>query len=121
VVRIPYQTLMRDERYFVYPNSFIPERWTENPELIRDARAFVPFSYGRNSCVGKHFAMNLLHLATAAIVLDFEIILGINYNEERFQDGYRDYQSIILGPCPLRFVRREESAAELLSDEVTWV
>jgi hypothetical protein len=33
-----------DERYFPRGREFIPERWTEKPELIKDRRAFIPFS-----------------------------------------------------------------------------
>lgn len=35
-----------DERAFIEPNTFIPERWTSKPELIKDASAFAPFSMG---------------------------------------------------------------------------
>lgn len=35
-----------DERNFASPNDFIPERWTTNPELVKNSAAFVPFSVG---------------------------------------------------------------------------
>jgi tryprostatin B 6-hydroxylase len=28
------------------PEEFIPERWTSQPELIHDSRAYAPFSVG---------------------------------------------------------------------------
>lgn len=43
-VRYPSLALMSDERYFVHGKRFIPERWTDQPELVKDRRAFVPFS-----------------------------------------------------------------------------
>jgi cytochrome P450 len=46
-VDIPFLALMRDERYFLQGEDFIPERWTsERPELLKDKRAFIPFGYG---------------------------------------------------------------------------
>ncbi|KAJ4049002.1 hypothetical protein NW753_008000 [Fusarium oxysporum] len=48
IVQTPTYTLNRDERCFVRPNNFIPERWTTQPELVRDASAFAPFSIGES-------------------------------------------------------------------------
>lgn len=35
-----------DERSFVYPDEFIPERWSTKPELVKDASVFIPFGAG---------------------------------------------------------------------------
>ena len=45
----------RSEKYFVKPLEWIPERFTSQPELVLDKRAFHPFSFGKYS-----------HLYTAA-------------------------------------------------------
>ena len=34
------------EECFIRPNDFIPERWYSQPELIKERRAFAPFSLG---------------------------------------------------------------------------
>lgn len=45
VARVLHYVIQTDERYWVRPDEFIPERWTdEKPELIKDRRAFIPFS-----------------------------------------------------------------------------
>ena len=36
------------ETAFERPNEFIPERWTTKPEMVRDKRAFAPFSQGED-------------------------------------------------------------------------
>ncbi len=54
IVQVPSYTVFRDERAFVHPNDFIPERWTTHPELIRDKSVYIPFNTGesrRNSRV----------------------------------------------------------------------
>jgi cytochrome P450 len=45
-VSVATYAIHRDPRYFARPLEFIPERWTEQPKLIKDARAFIPFSIG---------------------------------------------------------------------------
>lgn len=35
-----------DARCFERPDEFIPERWTTQPELVKDGSAFAPFSMG---------------------------------------------------------------------------
>lgn len=35
------------EECFVRPNEFIPERWIERTELVREKDAFAPFSLGK--------------------------------------------------------------------------
>jgi hypothetical protein len=35
-----------DERVFSCPNEFLPERWTTQPELVKDSSAFIPFNGG---------------------------------------------------------------------------
>lgn len=40
---------MTDERVFSRPNEFLPERWTTQPELVKDSSAFIPFNSGTSS------------------------------------------------------------------------
>lgn len=46
IVQVPSYTVFRDERAFLYPNEFIPERWTTRPELILDKSVYIPFNTG---------------------------------------------------------------------------
>jgi cytochrome P450 len=39
--------LCRSKKFFVRPDEFIPERWTTQPELVLDKRAFIPFNAGQ--------------------------------------------------------------------------
>lgn len=45
-VSVPTYAVHRDGRYFERPEEFIPERWTDQPELVKDPKAFIPFSIG---------------------------------------------------------------------------
>ncbi|KAI0836656.1 cytochrome P450 [Hypoxylon sp. FL0890] len=57
LVSMPTYTIQRDERNFVRPNEFIPERWTSQSHLVLNPDAFIPFSVGVYGCLGKPFAM----------------------------------------------------------------
>ncbi len=63
IVQVPSYTLFRDERAFVQPDEFIPERWTTRPELVKDKSVYIPFNIGE-----------LLHRASLECV---EINLGL--------------------------------------------
>ncbi|KAL1848979.1 hypothetical protein Plec18167_006757 [Paecilomyces lecythidis] len=68
----PQYSLMGDERNFIHPNNWIPERFTTHPELVLDKQGFVAWATRKYSCVGK---ISLLEIRTAAaqIVKTFDI------------------------------------------------
>lgn len=37
-----------DERYWVRPNDFIPERWTTKTELTKNGSVYAPFGFGKS-------------------------------------------------------------------------
>lgn len=71
-------SLHHNARYHREPFKYIPERWVagkagstkESVELARSA--FMPFSIGPRSCVGKGFAYHELTLSLAHILYKFE-------------------------------------------------
>lgn len=67
------------ESAFPQPDEFIPERWYSRPELIRDKRAFAPFSVGGRQCVGKGMAYAELRCVLVVLLRDYDI---------QFADGY---------------------------------
>lgn len=107
-VKIPSLALMRDERYFLKGDEFIPERWIDQPGLVLNPRAFIPFSYGSHICVGKQLALNVIRLSLCKIIRTFEVSLGSSYNDEKFFESWKDYNSISIGPFPLEFVARKD-------------
>ncbi|KAM5372586.1 hypothetical protein ACJZ2D_007360 [Fusarium nematophilum] len=57
IIQVPTYTINRDERSFACPDDFIPERWTTQPELVKNRSIFAPFSIGRYSCAGKQLGL----------------------------------------------------------------
>lgn len=54
-VTAPKYVIMRQENAFEHADEFIPERWTTRPELVKDRRAFGPFSFGTLSLLAPSF------------------------------------------------------------------
>lgn len=58
-VSMSQQLILYDERIFPSASTFRPERWIEDPGLIRYQ---VAFSKGSRACLGKHLALAELYL-----------------------------------------------------------
>ncbi|TFK52929.1 cytochrome P450 [Heliocybe sulcata] len=85
----PTYTIFRDERCFMKPYEFIPERWSSQPELVRRKDAFVPFSTGAYNCAGKQLAMMELRLMLVLLVKTFDIRVENNQAIELFTNKPR--------------------------------
>ena len=54
-------------------DQFIPERWTTKFHMLRDRRAFAPFSQERLNCVGGNFAIKGIRLVIVMLVKKFKV------------------------------------------------
>ncbi|KAG5715895.1 hypothetical protein E4T56_gene20142 [Termitomyces sp. T112] len=97
-VHVPVYAMHRDPSFFgVYADQYIPERWIEderrlNPNLEPfDISAFMPFSYGYGSCIGKHLALQNIKILVALIMHSFEISPENKFNGTVFDGSYQEY------------------------------
>jgi cytochrome P450 len=65
----------RDPRFFVEPNGFYPERWTEEFTSSLPKYAYFPFGGGPRACIGNYFAMMEVVLLLATIGQRFRFSL----------------------------------------------
>ncbi|KAM0250781.1 hypothetical protein ACHAP5_001998 [Fusarium lateritium] len=86
----PTYTMCRDERCFVRPDEFIPERWTSQPELVKDASVFSPFHMGRGSCAGKQLALMEVRYIFSEILSRYNFRAAPGTSPEIFVNGLRD-------------------------------
>ncbi|KAM0287617.1 hypothetical protein ACHAO9_007647 [Fusarium lateritium] len=86
----PTYTMCRDERCFVRPDEFIPERWTSQPELVKDASVFSPFHIGRGSCAGKQLALMEVRYIFSEILSRYNFRASPGTSPETFVNGLRD-------------------------------
>lgn len=69
--------LQRDPLVWSNPNKFQPERFFNIHDQIDNFQnqefGYLPFSYGRRSCAGATFGMQVLHLTLARLIQGFDI------------------------------------------------
>ncbi|KAL4951186.1 cytochrome P450 [Aspergillus filifer] len=108
IIQIPFYTLFRDERCFHDPDSFIPERWTDKPELTIDSSIFVPFNHGTHACVGKQLALMELRWVLTMVVTQYDLGFAPEHDTKTFLDGTVDGVTAVCAPLYVRLSRREK-------------
>ncbi|KAI0588159.1 CypX Cytochrome P450 [Pyrenophora tritici-repentis] len=110
-VTTPTYSLQRDPRAFVYPNDFIPERWSTQPKLILRKDAFIPFGYGAYSCAGKPLAMLQLRMVVAMVFKRFTVSFAPGKEAAccDFIENQADCFTLHLQPLPLVLEERRSS------------
>ena len=77
VFMFPWAT-HRDPRFFSEPDSFRPERWTEEFVGQLPKYAYFPFGGGPRACIGNYFAMMEIVLLLATIGKRYRLLLAPN-------------------------------------------
>ena len=108
----PIYTIQRSAVSYVKPEEFIPERWTSQPELILNRKAFTPFGIGSYGCVGKQLALNEIRTVVAKLVLDFDVKFSDGEDGRRILEDTKDYFVLGLGDLDLCFIEREKGKGE---------
>ena len=66
------------EIHFKDAESFIPERWMDDPEYADDHKnAIQPFSFGPRNCLGKNLAYAEMRLILAKLMWSFDMKLDV--------------------------------------------
>ena len=101
-------SIHRDARYFHTPEAFLPERWLSKgaPAGEHNTAAFIPFSYGPTSCVGKNLALVEMRMVLCWILRRFRFSKapGVGYEEweRKIQDWFIAHQEPLVVSVSLR-------------------
>ncbi|KAF3402577.1 hypothetical protein DPV78_004756 [Talaromyces pinophilus] len=106
IVQIPLYSVFRDERSFVKPNEFIPQRWIDRPDLVKNPSAFAPFGLGPFACAGKQLALMEIRRITWGILSRYDISFAKSQTREAFYDGQQDAFTLVCGKLQLVFTER---------------
>jgi len=105
---IPTYTLQRDERYWTRPNEWIPARWLDEPELVKDKRAFFPFSIGPFNCAGKYLSYMEQKILLTKLVMAFDIGFASGEDGTQIHTQQKDYLVVALPDVRMCLVPRNE-------------
>ena len=109
MVSIPFQVIMRDSRYFSpSPNQWRPDRWLKSEkEKAMNKTAWLPFSTGHYSCVGRHFALIELRIVLANFALNFDGEIAPGHDNDAFEKSILDRFTVQNGALMVRLKKRK--------------
>ncbi|RDW90562.1 cytochrome P450 [Aspergillus mulundensis] len=105
-VFVPTQLVQTDERYYVDAKSFVPERWCERKEMVREGAPYFPFLYGPYVCPGKNLALMSLRISVSKLAQRFHVRFAEGENGGDFERRTLDTFTTTLPPLRIQFVRR---------------
>jgi len=106
-------SIHRDARYFHDPESFLPERWfsskadADAPGREHNVAAFIPFSYGPASCVGKNLALMEMRMVLCWMLRRFRFSKAPGVSYEAWEGQIQDWFVVHLEPLIVGVSLRE--------------
>ena len=94
---------------YVDPESFIPERWSIKPELVKDNRGVNPFGQGRYGCVGKQLGLQQLRFIIAFFVEKYDVAFALGEDGIAVVRDMVEYFTAVPGSLELVFEARDEA------------
>ncbi|KAI8163313.1 Cytochrome P450 monooxygenase [Colletotrichum sp. SAR 10_71] len=94
-------------RFFESPDEFIPERWIDRPELVKNPAVYVPFSTGHDVCIGKQLGLLETRFVVSAVVHKYNLRYAQGQTGEKFLADNKDTGTLTVGPLNLVFGPRK--------------
>ena len=112
------------EDCFVRGTEFVPERWTDNPELVLNRAAYAPFGTGcypppwtsedlqltlhkgSSSCLGRALAVAEMRLVVANLINKYKFSFAPGQSHDSVVEDMRDQFTPLPGTLRLVFERR---------------
>ena len=104
-VGVGVYSIHHNAAYFPDPYRFNPQRWGGSG---RTTSAYMPFSLGQRSCIGKSLALNEVTLALARLFWEFEIEAADKVFGDNAQFVLHDHVTGAKDPFPVRFRYRQD-------------
>lgn len=71
-----------DEEYYPEPETFNPDRFTEENRRKRPSLMFIPFGEEPRNCIGQHFAIMQIKAGISLLLNNYKFLpaVGLDYN-----------------------------------------
>lgn len=98
-VSVPTYSIMRNAGIFDDPDTFRPERWLGGDETQKERmlQAYVPFSTGPRSCLGRNLATTEQHIVLATLFHRYDFELEDKSFVRKLTEGF----NLDVGPLPV--------------------
>ncbi|KAK4618147.1 Cytochrome P450 monooxygenase lcsK [Fulvia fulva] len=103
VFNIPTHTMNREESVYADASTFVPERWTTRPDMVKHKKCFTPFLLGQHSCIGRNLAMQEMRTLTAQLLLRYDVAFAPGEDGSRLEHDSKDHFTMSLAPLELVF------------------
>lgn len=94
LVNVALDLIFTNEKYYMNPREFIPERWIYSEDNIyknegakKDSYAFIPFGAGPRNCIAQHLAILESKIVLALMVKTFKFTFPEDYKFILIQGG----------------------------------
>lgn len=105
-ISTPLYILGRLESSYERASEFLPERWYDGSNMIKDMRGFAPFLSGTHSCPGKQLALIEMRLLTARLVTEYDFKFSDESKKFETISNIKDCFTAVPGPLNLVFSER---------------
>ncbi|KAF8958558.1 cytochrome P450 [Flammula alnicola] len=115
-ISVPPYVIHRDPRYFSpAPDNFVPERWfssslfpsTQATEFVTSRDAFIPFSFGPQSCAGRSLALMEIRYVLSTLVRNFDMEFDTpQHDPMRWEKDMADRFTLSKGSLHIRITPR---------------
>ncbi|OTA07052.1 hypothetical protein A9Z42_0079190 [Trichoderma parareesei] len=106
-VTCPQYAVGRSEAVYSKADSFVPERWYQFPEMIKDKDAFAPFSMGPFGCIGKRLALMDIRQVISRLIWAFDVAFAPGEDGRSFEGDALDAFKVTYGALRLTLKARE--------------
>lgn len=71
----PTMAFHHDEEFFPNPDTFDPERFSEETKKTRHPFSFLPFGEGPRNCIGMRFGLMQIKVGLATLLKHFRFVI----------------------------------------------
>jgi len=81
ICSLNFLCLFRNPKIYEDPDSYLPSRWENPTQEMKDS--FIPFSMGKQNCIGQSLARAELFAVVARICSEFELSVECEGSSDR--------------------------------------
>lgn len=107
-IAMPMYSFGRLESCYERASEFLPERWLDQPQMVKNRNVCHAFGKGRYACPGKNLALREIRLVVATLVARYTVAFAPGEDGRALIEDMRDEYVVAPGNLQLSFIARNE-------------